>query len=84
MCSALRKSHILAWLRSGIAIEQRSHEMLQGQQFGVEEVEVVSAIVDLDEVTSYRGAISSLRDQAASKPGCLFLPLNLTVSLKQG
>lgn len=30
------------------------------------EVEVVSATVDIDEVVSYRGAISSLQDQASA------------------
>ena len=37
----------------------------QGQQFSVSEVEVVTAAVDLDEVTSFRGAVSSLREQAS-------------------
>ncbi|KAK9815368.1 hypothetical protein WJX72_002356 [[Myrmecia] bisecta] len=40
----------------------------QGSQFGVSEVEVVSATVDLDEVVSYRGAISSLQEQASRAP----------------
>lgn len=42
--------------------------LAQGQQFGVEDIEMVIAIVDLDDVTSYRGATSSLREQAASAP----------------
>jgi NAD+ synthase (glutamine-hydrolysing) len=33
----------------------------QGKQFAVADVEVVTATVDLDEVVSYRGAISSLQ-----------------------
>jgi hypothetical protein len=39
---------------------------LQGSQFGVSDVEVVTATVDLDEVVSYRGAISSLQEQAST------------------
>lgn len=38
----------------------------QGSQFSLADVEVVSAVVDLDEVVSYRAAISSLREQASS------------------
>lgn len=37
----------------------------QGQQFSVREVEVVTACVDLDQVTSYRGSVSSLQEQAS-------------------
>lgn len=37
----------------------------QGSQFSLHDVEVVTALVDLDAVLSYRGAISSLREQAA-------------------
>ena len=40
----------------------------QGSQFAIEDVEVVTAIVDLDEVVSYRGAVSSLQEQASSAP----------------
>ena len=39
---------------------------LQGSQFGIGDVEVVTATVDLDEVVSYRGAVSSLQEQASS------------------
>ena len=39
---------------------------LQGSQFGLGDVEVVTATVDLDEVVSYRGAVSSLQEQASS------------------
>ncbi len=42
--------------------------MRQGSQFGVGDVEVVTATVDLDEVVSYRGACSSLQEQAACAP----------------
>ena len=40
----------------------------QGTQFAVADVEVVTATVDLDEVVSYRGAVSSLQEQASSAP----------------
>ncbi|GBF95639.1 glutamine-dependent NAD(+) synthetase [Raphidocelis subcapitata] len=40
----------------------------QGSQFSLADVEVVTASVDLDEVVSYRAAISSLREQASSVP----------------
>ena len=39
---------------------------VQGAQFAVSEVEVVSATVDLDEVVSYRGGIASLQQQVCS------------------
>lgn len=42
--------------------------MDQGSQFAVSDVEVVTATVDLDEVVSYRGAVSSLQEQASSAP----------------
>jgi NAD+ synthase (glutamine-hydrolysing) len=38
----------------------------QGSQFSMKEVEVVTATVDLDEVSSYRGAVASLQEQASS------------------
>ncbi|CAI5473619.1 unnamed protein product [Closterium sp. Yama58-4] len=38
----------------------------QGSQFSLADVEVVTATVDLDQVASYRGAISSLREQASA------------------
>ena len=38
---------------------------VQGRQFSVHEVEVVAATVDIDEVVSYRGAVSSLQEQAS-------------------
>lgn len=40
----------------------------QGSQFAIEDFEVVTATVDLDEVVSYRGAVSSLQEQASSAP----------------
>lgn len=38
----------------------------QGSQFSVKDVEVVTATVDLDDVRSYRGAVSSRSEQASS------------------
>lgn len=38
----------------------------QGEQFDVEDVEVVAATVDLDEVRSYRGAFQSMSVQASN------------------
>ena len=43
-----------------------SNICLQGSQFAIEDVEVVTATVDLDEVVSYRGAVSSLQEQASN------------------
>lgn len=40
----------------------------QASQFSVREVETVCATVDLDDVRSYRGAMSSLAEQASSAP----------------
>lgn len=37
----------------------------KGSQFSLQEVEVLTACVDLDTVSSYRGAISSFREQAS-------------------
>jgi len=37
----------------------------QGAQFGLADVEVVTAMVDLEEVVSWRGSIGSLREQAS-------------------
>ncbi|KAJ7531013.1 hypothetical protein O6H91_14G028700 [Diphasiastrum complanatum] len=39
----------------------------QGSQFSLQDVEVITAVVDLDAVSSYRGAISSLREQASQQ-----------------
>ena len=40
----------------------------QGRQFHIADVEVVTATVNLDEVLSYRGAISSVQEQASAAP----------------
>ena len=48
----------------------------QGSQFGVGDVEVVTATVDLDEVVSYRGAISSLQEQASSAARVPAIPVD--------
>ena len=47
--------------------------LVQGEQFAVEEVEVVVATVDLDEVVSWRGKNSSQREQASAAPRCICL-----------
>lgn len=39
----------------------------QGSQFSLRDVEVLTACVDLDTVTGFRGAISSLREQASQQ-----------------
>ncbi|XP_072950350.1 glutamine-dependent NAD(+) synthetase [Typha angustifolia] len=39
----------------------------QGSQFSLKDVEVLTAQVDLDAVSSYRGSISSFREQASHK-----------------
>ena len=43
---------------------------VQGAQFGLTDVEVVTATVDLDDVVSFRGAIASLREQASTVERC--------------
>ena len=52
--------------RGGRRLSKLPAGWVQGKQFSVSEVEVVTATVDIDEVVSYRGAISSLQDQASS------------------
>lgn len=42
------------------------HVVAQGSQFSVKDVEVVTATVDLDDVRSYRGSVSSRSEQASS------------------
>ncbi|RHY34828.1 hypothetical protein DYB32_000642 [Aphanomyces invadans] len=42
------------------------HIVAQGSQFSVVDVEVITAVVDLDDVRSYRGAVSSRSEQASS------------------
>lgn len=48
---------------------------VQGRQFSVSEVEVLAATVDIDEVISYRGAISSLQEQASNHDSHLQIPV---------
>lgn len=48
----------------------------QGRQFALEEVEVVTATVDLDTVVSQRGAFTSMRMQAASVPRIPFIDVD--------
>ncbi|KAF0689552.1 Aste57867_19009 [Aphanomyces stellatus] len=42
------------------------HIVAQGTQFSVADVEVITAVVDLDDVRSYRGAVSSRSEQASA------------------
>ena len=78
-CAGLTKPTSIFWMwacRSCIAARpsclgpltpcQNCDPTLQGRQFSVREVEVVTATVDIDEVVSYRGAISSLQEQASN------------------
>ena len=46
-------------------VAMNGHLLAQGSQFSVKDVEVVCATVDLDAVVGYRGAVSSLREQAS-------------------
>ncbi|DAZ98464.1 TPA: hypothetical protein N0F65_001165 [Lagenidium giganteum] len=48
------------------AIVVNGEFVAQGSQFAVSDVEVVSATVDLDDVRSYRGSVSSRSEQASS------------------
>ncbi len=52
---------------------------LQGSQFGVSDVEVVTATVDLDEVVSYRGAVSSLQEQASAAAPVPMFPVDFNL-----
>ncbi|KAL2622646.1 hypothetical protein R1flu_002851 [Riccia fluitans] len=52
----------------------------QGSQFSLQDVEVVTAIVDLDTVVSYRGAGSSLREQASQVSQIPFVKVDFTLS----
>ena len=45
------------------AIAINGQYLAQGGQFGLEEVEVLSAVVDIDEVHTYRNSIRSLQFQ---------------------
>lgn len=51
----------------------------QGSQFIISDVEVTVATVDLDDITSFRGAIGSRGPQAATSPSypCCHLPINV-------
>ena len=51
---------------TGSVSQSRLH--VQGQQFALSDVEVVTATVNLDEISTYRGAIASLQDQASAAP----------------
>lgn len=48
------------------AIVVNGHVVAQGSQFSVRDIEVITATVDLDDVRSYRGAVSSRSEQASS------------------
>ncbi|DAZ96864.1 TPA: hypothetical protein N0F65_008825 [Lagenidium giganteum] len=48
------------------AIVVNGHVVAQGSQFAVSDVEVVTATIDLDDVRSYRGSVSSRSEQASS------------------
>ncbi|CAI5936085.1 unnamed protein product [Closterium sp. NIES-65] len=59
----------------------------QGSQFSLADVEVVTATVDLDQVASYRGAISSMREQASASapaPSASFPTLPSSASASPG
>jgi len=47
--------------------------VVQGSQFSLQDVEVLIAQVDLDAVASYRGSISSYREQASHKTNISFV-----------
>jgi len=50
--------------------------VVQGSQFGVAEVEVVTACVDLDEVTAKRGGVASFQEQASASPAIPFIEVD--------
>jgi len=50
--------------------------VVQGSQFGVTEVEVVTACVDLDEVTAKRGGVASFQEQASAAPAIPFIEVD--------
>lgn len=52
---------------------------VQGSQFAVGDVEVITATVDLDEVVSYRGAVNSLQEQASSAPRVPTIPVDFNL-----
>eukprot|EP00775_Hariotina_reticulata_P006615 gene6615-6843_t len=55
------------------------HLVAQGSQFSLKDVEVVTATVDLDEVVSFRAAISSLREQASVSQSPALVPVTFTL-----
>eukprot|EP00884_Botryococcus_braunii_P002474 jgi/Botrbrau1/12227/Bobra.0197s0020.1 len=64
----------------GCACIAMNGELLaQGSQFALADVEVVTATVDLDEVVSYRGAVSSLQDQASGAERVPLIPVDFEV-----
>ena len=54
----------------------------QGSQFSVKEVELVVADIDLDQIDTFRGSISSMRDQASKSSS--FPVVNVQFSLCDG
>ncbi|KAF5843733.1 glutamine-dependent NAD(+) synthetase [Dunaliella salina] len=55
----------------------------QGAQFGLEDVEVITACVDLDEVVSFRGSVASLREQASTAQSPNFIPVDFRLCKPQ-
>eukprot|EP00249_Psilotum_nudum_P015514 c25368_g1_i1 orf=97-2295(+) len=51
----------------------------QGTQFSLHDVEVLTACVDLDSVVSYRGALSSFREQASHQPYIPSVKVDITL-----
>ncbi|CAK9231415.1 unnamed protein product [Sphagnum troendelagicum] len=52
----------------------------QGSQFSLKDIEVIVASVDLDTVAGYRGAVSSLREQASQQPPIPFVNVSFRLS----
>jgi NAD+ synthase (glutamine-hydrolysing) len=65
---SLSKFHLLGRLYyDGCACAAVNGSLVaQGSQFSLRDIEVVTATVDLDSVQSYRGVLSSLREQASA------------------
>eukprot|EP00798_Chlamydomonas_sp_ICE-L_P005201 gene5201-18428_t len=55
----------------------------QGTQFGLKDVEVVTATVDLDEVVSYRCARASQREQASSVAALVLVPVDFKLCVSK-
>ena len=51
----------------------------QGSQFSVKEVETVIADVDLDQIDTYRGSLSSMRDQASKSSPFPMIPVDFAL-----